>query len=144
MSTVTIARLRTRMRTYDDLLAVLPPEALATELPVPSNRVGSQLWCVIGARESYARAIKEGRWAGFSCSLTGADTQSFSHVVATLESSASVVDQSLEVSEWTPEREEFLLDLLEHEAQHQGQLIRYVYGLGYTFPESWRARWALS
>ena len=37
-----------------------------------------------------------------------------------------------------------LLALLEHEAQHQGQLIRYVYALDYTFPESWASRWALS
>ena len=35
------------------------------------------------------------------------------------------------------------LDLLEHETQHQGQLIRYVYGLKYKFPKSWAERWAL-
>jgi hypothetical protein len=30
-----------------------------------------------------------------------------------------------------------------HETQHHGQLIRYVYGLGLVFPESWRDRWNL-
>jgi len=36
-----------------------------------------------------------------------------------------------------------LLDLFEHETQHQGQMIRYVYGLGLHFPKSWIDRWAL-
>lgn len=33
---------------------------------------------------------------------------------------------------------------LEHEAAHQGQLIRYLYGLRLAIPESWRKRYALS
>ena len=45
--------------------------------------------------------------------------------------------------EWTDAREHLLLDLLEHETQHQGQLIRYVYALDRPFPESWATRWAL-
>jgi hypothetical protein len=40
-------------------------------------------------------------------------------------------------------RERLLLDLLEHETQHQGQVIRSVYVLGGSFPESWVQRWAL-
>jgi hypothetical protein len=39
--------------------------------------------------------------------------------------------------------EEMIIDLLLHEAQHHGQLIRYIYGLGLDFPESWRRRWSL-
>jgi hypothetical protein len=38
----------------------------------------------------------------------------------------------------------FLLDWLEHEAAHQGQLIRYLYGLRLAIPQSWRKRYALS
>jgi uncharacterized damage-inducible protein DinB len=33
--------------------------------------------------------------------------------------------------------------LLEHEVQHHGQLIRYLYGLGIERPESWKQRYAL-
>ena len=36
-----------------------------------------------------------------------------------------------------------ILDLLEHEAAHQGQLIRYLYGLRLPIPASWKARYAL-
>jgi len=35
------------------------------------------------------------------------------------------------------------LDLLEHEAAHQGQLIRYLYGLALPIPASWKRRYAL-
>jgi hypothetical protein len=37
-----------------------------------------------------------------------------------------------------------VLDLLEHEAQHHGQLIRYLYALKLAIPDSWKARYALA
>lgn len=136
-------RLIERMRTYEDLLGALPEASLAASLPVPSNRIGAQLWCVVGARESYARAIEAGEWTGFSCSLTAEGTQRTDAVLAALRSSAEAVRAALDGVEWAERREALLLDLLEHEAQHQGQLIRYLYGLGHDFPESWKQRWAL-
>jgi hypothetical protein len=33
--------------------------------------------------------------------------------------------------------------LLEHEVQHHGQLIRFVYGNGLTFPDSWNKRYTV-
>jgi hypothetical protein len=35
------------------------------------------------------------------------------------------------------------MDLLEHELQHHGQLIRYVYGNKLEFPESWKKRYTV-
>ena len=37
----------------------------------------------------------------------------------------------------------YVLALLEHETQHKGQLIRYLYGLGIDRPESWQRQYAL-
>ena len=34
-------------------------------------------------------------------------------------------------------------DLLEHEVQHHGQLIRYVYGNRLSFPGSWKRRYTV-
>ena len=45
--------------------------------------------------------------------------------------------------DWDAARDELLVALLEHEAQHQGQLIRYGYARGERFPDSWAARWSL-
>lgn len=139
-----VERLGARMQTYEDLVQVLPEQALASELPVPSNTVGAQMWCVVGARESYARAIRAGDWEGFSCSLTAEGAHRSADVLACLRASSSAVLDAARDIEWAPRRDDLLVDLLEHEAQHQGQLIRYVYGLGYEFPDSWKQRWALS
>ena len=128
---------------YRDLLEVLDEDGLQSRLPgLSSNAIGAQLWCVIGARESYARAIAAGEWAGFSCSLD--EPGDPAKVAAALGSSESAVLQALRhLAEMTEAQDRLVLDLLEHEAQHQGQLIRYLYALRLEIPASWRARYAL-
>ncbi|MHA2091421.1 MAG: hypothetical protein ACW98K_11225, partial [Candidatus Kariarchaeaceae archaeon] len=31
---------------------------------VPSNSIGQQAWCIVGARESYYTALKNSKWMG--------------------------------------------------------------------------------
>lgn len=128
---------------YRDLVSVLDESALKCKLPgLPSNAVGLQLWCVVGARESYARAIRDGAWAGFSCSLE--DPGRKEPVLAALDRSADKVEALLDsVVLFDDAQSGHLIDLLEHEAAHQGQLIRYIYGLGLPIPASWSERFAL-
>src|SRR5688572_33449168 len=110
------------MRLYDDLLAALPEPALGMKLPgIPSNTIGAQLWCVVGARESYARAIAAGAWSGFSCSLTKADSRQAAAVRAALDRARAAVLDALAGPDLTDDRTGYLIDLLEHEAQHHGQ-----------------------
>lgn len=136
-------RLRALMAMWDDLAATLPPEAYATELPARSNTIGAQIWCLIGARESYNRALRAGAWAGFDCSLTADATRNPEAIAAALSTTAADITTTLQTLDWTPTRSNLLIDLHEHEAQHQGQLIRYIYALGYRIPPSWKQRWAL-
>lgn len=128
---------------YRDLLPILDEDALSSKLgTLPSNTLGAQLWCVIGARESYARAIVAGRWAGFQCSLD--EPGDPAQVADALGQSEDVVAQVLRSGHgYSPAQEQLILDLLEHEAQHQGQLIRYLYGLVLPIPGSWKTRYAL-
>lgn len=129
---------------YRDLLEILDERLLGSKLPgLPSSTLGSQLWCVVGARESYARAIASGEWVGFSCSLD--DPEDPAQVAEALGRSESAVSEALGSMQRSSERQERLvLDLLEHEAQHQGQLIRYLYALRLPIPASWKTRYALS
>jgi hypothetical protein len=61
-----ISRLLESMALYDDFIAAVPETALGEKLgALRSNTVGEQLWCVVGARESYAASMREGAWAGF-------------------------------------------------------------------------------
>jgi hypothetical protein len=128
---------------YDDFVAGLDDAALGSSLdPLPSNSIGAQLWCVVGARESYSRALAEGAWAGFSCSL--GNPEDAGEVAAALgRSKDAVLVQLLRLTAFGDAHHRLLLDLLEHEAQHHGQLIRYLYGLRLPIPGSWNARYAL-
>jgi len=129
---------------YRDLVAGLPESALAQQLTDRSNTIGAQLWCVLGARESYTAAIEGDGWAGFSCSLSGAEATNKGRVLEALSQSQVRLDEIIGQIEWTEARGGLLLDLLEHEVQHQGQLIRYLYALALPIPESWARRWALA
>jgi hypothetical protein len=130
---------------YDDLIAELPEAALGMGLPdIPSNAIGAQLWCVVGARESYARALEAGQWSGFACSLDSAGSRNKAAVRVALSRSAEAILRLLEnIETYDDDRNRLVIDLLEHEAAHQGQLIRYLYGLKLTIPGSWKARYAL-
>lgn len=131
---------------YDDLASNVPEASLALKLPgIPSNALGAQLWCVVGARESFAGAIRSGAWPGFSCSLTAAETREREAVVAALSRSAEEVLGAIdEVGTGDDDRVRFVLRLLEHEAAHQGQLIRYLYGLQLPIPARWKERYVLA
>jgi hypothetical protein len=107
-----------------------------------SNTIGEQFWCVVGARESYSAAIGAGQWQGFGCSL--ADPHAPVEVRAALASSLGRVSEQLDASApLDAPRTALLVDLLEHEAQHHGQLIRYFYANELPFPPSFAKRYAL-
>lgn len=127
----------------DELAASLDEPGLrARNGAARSNTIGGQLWCVVGARESYARAIESGGWAGFSCSLT--ESHAPGAVRASLASSKRLVLETVRrLDRLDPTQEDLALRLLEHESQHHGQLIRYCYANDLPFPAAFAARYAL-
>ncbi|MDQ3066781.1 MAG: hypothetical protein M3R12_06455 [Actinomycetota bacterium] len=138
-------RLRDSFALYDELAAALPEVSLGSKLPgLPSNAIGEQIWCVVGARESFALAIQAGEWSGFSCSLTAAETREREALRAAVgRSGEGVLDAIADLDSDDDDRWRFVLRLLEHEAAHQGQLIRYLYGLRLPIPTGWKKRYAL-
>ena len=138
-----IANLESAFERWTALADELPADAFTMRLPVHSNSIGAQFWCLVGARESYTRAIVAGEWSGFSCSLGPGDIVGRPGIVNGLAQSAQACKDALAGLDWTSAREALLLSLLEHEIQHQGQLIRYLYGLELPIPAVWRKRWSL-
>jgi uncharacterized damage-inducible protein DinB len=143
MRTKVIEHLNAAELAHHQLIDLLSEDDLGRRMGDRSNTVGAQMWCVVGARESYAKAIENDGWIGFGCSLSGEDTTSKDLVLEALARSRALLAEAMDGVDWTDTREGLLLDLLEHEVQHQGQIIRYVYSLGRRFPESWATRWAL-
>jgi hypothetical protein len=125
-----------------DLVHAITTDDLKLKLKdLPSNTIGEQLWCIIGARESYLNAIINECWMGFSCSLD--NTTSKNKVLKCLEKSAEDSLDFLNGTELNEKQIELLLALLEHEIQHHGQLIRYFYGNKLAFPQSWNERYTV-
>ncbi|MBB5040496.1 hypothetical protein [Prosthecobacter dejongeii] len=129
---------------YRDLIDSVDEAALSSKLPsLPSNTLGLQLWCVVGARESYTRAIMANQWAGFTCSLETATL--IIPVAEALSRSAQAVSDVLKsIETYTDVQNRLIIDLLEHEAAHHGQLIRYLYALKLSIPSSWKSRYSLA
>lgn len=130
---------------YDELIGTLSDATLRERLPgLPSNTIGQQLWCVVGARESYGRAIRAGRWVGFECSVDGARCAVQEEMAASLRRSGQeILDIVAGATDDAQAEAPLIVDLLEHEAAHQGQLIRYLYGLKLPIPAGWKSRYAL-
>jgi hypothetical protein len=143
MEEVVSQRLGRSFGLYRDLLESIGADSLGLDLPgLASNTIGAQLWCVVGARESYARAIEAGRWTGFSCSLD--DHGDIVQVGEALARAAAAVQLALDgLDDASRAQAGLIVDLLEHEAAHQGQLIRYLYARRLSIPASWRERYAL-
>lgn len=127
------------MQTYAELIDQLDEPVLLAQLDLPKHKtLKDHLWCLIGARESYARALEQGQWQGFNCSLSRYTLADFK---TALQSSAQAVQSVLEgISDWSSERDQLLLTLAEHEVMHEGQIIRHMYALNQSLPASWR--WA--
>lgn len=136
-------RLALSNQLYLDLVSHIPESLLASKLlSLPSNTIGAQIWCVVGARDSYLRAAKAGQWQGFNCPLDSKKTTDACAVQSSLASTAAnISDYLCSKSDLSDDSIRFLLDLLEHEAQHHGQLARYLYGLKVGVPESWKKRY---
>lgn len=137
-----VNRLQKAFNLTRDLAQGLSQDELTLRLAdLPSNSIGQQLWCIIGARESYLRAMMNSGWSGFTCSLE--DAMSRDMVLTSLEDSSVKCLQYLAGRSLSVVQTEFLVALLEHEVQHHGQLIRYVYANKLAFPQSWTDRYTV-
>lgn len=135
------AHLERSFKLTHDLVAHLEEASLGLDLPgLPSNRIAGQLWCIVGARESYLKAIAAGGWQGFACSLTTPRVKEA--VLAALAATHQSLAE-LDFANLSDAQLDLAFALLEHEVQHHGQLIRFVYANGLAFPESWHKRYTV-
>ena len=129
-------RLQARFQAYADLAELLDEDLLNLRVEVPKHKsLAEHLWCVVGARESYARSLEDGDWAGFSCSMQSFSADDFR---TKLRESSTAVETALQgIQDWDPVRSDLLATLAEHEVMHEGQIIRHMYALERELPASW-------
>lgn len=139
---ILINKLQRAFSLTQDLFEYLDESSLGLDLPdLPSNTIAGQVWCMVGARESYQKAVENEQWSGFSCSLK--DATSKQEVLEALSRSSDAIQSLITESALSEKQLDFLFDLLEHEIQHHGQLIRYMYGNKLGFPQSWSDRYTV-
>ena len=145
MNAVLRRRLARANTLYVDLVDTVTPAHLGSRLAdLPSDTVGHQLWCVLGTRESFPAAARAGQWQGFTSPVEGEQLTDPAALRAALESTAADVDAWVEGLSGDDEQSfAYALALLEHETQHHGQLIRYLYALDIPRPATWREQYAL-
>ena len=140
-------RLSKAMELTDALASEVTAQSLALHNATGrSNTIGEQFWCLVGARESYAKAFEHGVWSGFSCSLNSKSVQDPEVVRSALESTNTLVQakiRSIPEANVDESRVSILFDLEQHEVQHHGQLIRYFYANGLPFPADFAKRYSL-
>ena len=135
MREIVLKHIHQRFASLLELIESFDPSSLTTHLNVPKNKsVGEHMWCIIGARESYTRALQHGAWDGFSCSLNSTDDHHA--IILALNASAVAFDTTINALTWDSAREGLLVQLLEHETMHEGQLIRHIYALEHPVPSS--------
>ena len=128
---------------YRDLIESIDASILDSRIPeVPSNTVGLQLWCVVGARESFSNAIEADEWREFSCSLQS-PTEQTQFADALRHSAEAVSDVLTTIEAYSDVQNRLIIDLLEDEAAYHDQLIRYLYGLKLDIPDSWKSKYSL-
>ena len=77
--------------------------------------------------------------------MTAHETRERAAIAAGLSRSAAELLAAIDgLDAYDDDRTRLVLGLLEHEAAHQGQLIRYFYGLQLPIPPRWKERYALS
>lgn len=139
---VLIKKIKRAFSLTKDLIESLEQDSLGLKLDnLPSNKIGEQIWCITGARESYLNALRAGKWSGFSCTLQNITSKS--EVLKCLDSSSSDFLKFLNEINFSEFQNGLILDLLEHEVMHHGQLIRYIYGNKLEFPKSWNERYTV-
>ena len=140
-------RLSRAMELTDALASEVTAESLALHNATGrSNTIGEQFWCLVGARESYARAFEHGIWRGFSCSLNTSGVHDPEAVRSALEHSNTLVQvqiRSIPDARVDESRISILFDLEQNEVHLHGQLIRYFYANVLPFPTGFAKRYSL-
>ena len=134
-----IASVTHRFRSYDDLIAAIESRQLRQKLDAPRHKsLLEHLWCVVGARESYAQALSTGAWGGFACSMTQQHSRRSRGQAQGLRRGRT---RSHRVGRRLDQRARPTAhELDEREVMHEGGIIPHMYAFELDIPAS--VKWA--
>lgn len=111
---------------------------------IRSNSIGSQIACLLGARDAYGKCILNDETFSWNPDFLHSDR--YTHVIVkkhAQEVSSSLISKFKEIDILSENQSSLLLDLISHEYLHQGQLIRYIYANNLEIPTKLKGFWHL-
>lgn len=139
-----------RGRTYD-FLDVISQANLENKLPFQqSQSIYYQFDCMIGTTETITDSIKNEHGDPWHCSLPNnvssmPKEQIKKHLQKSDDSLLKILTKTDLLTQQADNRTPLdkYLELVEHESQHQGQIINFIYALNLPIPQSWATYWHL-
>lgn len=129
----------------NELMSTLSDEKLKLTITnVRSNTIGSQIACILQARDAYGKSIVENRGFTWAPDFPAKDRHDISKVISYATTSSNWLITNLKtIDEYSSIQESLLHDLIAHEYLHQGQLIRYFYANDLAQPNKVKSFWHL-
>ncbi|QVK21570.1 hypothetical protein KHQ82_04410 [Mycoplasmatota bacterium] len=111
---------------------------------IRSNTIASQIACVAGGRDSYAKCILEDEPFSWRPDFSYDDRYEYDKLINHLGNrSSSLIAALKSIKNFSLNQESLIIDLISHEYLHQGQIIRYFYANELEMPNSVKSFWHL-
>lgn len=133
-----------------DILDFMDADDLPRECGIGfEDSFGKNFWCLIGARESFSKAINAGEWQGFECPITKETAYKDKTTLKDyLISTQNLVLETVSGLDWSrsdiKECLSLILRVIEHEVAHHGHMIRYAQHLDIELPKTVQDKYHLN
>lgn len=126
---IIIDKLETVFNMNNEHLSIINDEQLKLRIEgVRSSSIGNQIVCIARARDAYMKSILEDKGFSWDPDFPYEDRydqeKMLNHMVNVGNESISKLRT---IKEFSNNQLDLIMDLIGHEYQHQGQLIRYYY-----------------
>jgi len=133
------------MTQYNDFLDFIGPDDLNKQLVLASsNTIAQHLRCVIAGRISMLDSFPTNKNFEWHVSIKDDELNDFKKMQFHLSKSGKDLMSMLTSNDLNEQQKEILLDMINHEYMHQGQLVRYLIHHGMGYPQSWDKKWYFS
>ena len=140
-----VKKLEKAFKMNNEFMKVIKEEALKLNIEsTRSNSIGSQIACLLGARDAYGKCIVSD--TEFSWNPDFKHSDRYNHTIINKHAydvSNKLINQISGLEELSDNQSSLIIDLISHEYLHQGQLIRYIYANDLEMPKEMKSFWHL-
>ncbi len=142
---ILIKKLKRVFAMNNEFLSTIAEDDLKLRLKgMRSDSIASQITCIIGCRDSYSKCLPIDEQFRWSPDFPYSERYNLIKLKSHLEEVGEKVVCELESIDLLSDNQQgLIMDLISHEYQHQGQIIRYFYANGLEMPNTVKTEWHL-